>query len=206
MATVVGDERDDIITVNSDRQQLSLSVNTKKTVGGGVFRRNEDGIITNPVSENTVTGADFEQEQETTLGDHENDTIFLRHLHQNGEIVGIVGRVGDFGTLLEFLSSLGLANFHNMESGHSFACLSFGEAEQTGLLTGFVNDSLTETSSVAFQELLSVGFSEVQLHITVDCSSLIGSVDGSNQQPILGMIGRVTNDLAIVGGSQLTVT
>lgn len=205
MSALGGDVRNQVISININTKNLSLSVDTNNTVSLGVSGGHKHGVVTNSVSENQTAAGDLKQEQITKLRDHEHHTVLLAELHADWEISWVVRGVRNIARFLEFGSTLWWStNFHDVELRGALASLSFSEAEQARLLAAIMNNSLSEATSMTLQELLLVGLSEVQLHVSIDGLSTVRGVNGGQKHPFLATIHGESDNLAIVRGSQST--
>ena len=169
---IIEEVRNNVSFVNGDKEDLTLAVDTHKTRGVVVSASSEDGLAGNSVHEDESSGLKVVKVNKAVLGNHEDDTILLRDLESDGEIVGGLGREEDVDSLLlEDWVRFGVVDLNNVNLGTSSS--SHSETEELGILGSALEAQGAERSSVTLNGLTNATVLGVQLHGADDAALLL---------------------------------
>lgn len=179
----VGDKS---LLVNADAENLALAVDTDDTVHLLVGGSGEDGVARDTVHVDALAGLDLVQVNEAELGDEVDDTVLLRDLHSDGEVVGRLWGEEDVDGLLRERRVGGLvADLDNMKLGAGAG--TDGKAEELARGAGTVQLELSEGSSVTLDGLRDAPLDRVELHGALNLEGVRAWLAGSR-------VGRDTDE------------
>jgi hypothetical protein len=174
---------------------MASSVDDDHTIGSSVPGSNKAQLVCDLLSVEESGGGNFIHEEETHLGDDEEDTILWAILHQHWEVTVLLHL--QVGRSLDLLLTSGwVADFHDVDFLGAFTRFLLAEAEEGVLVLGGICDwHISESGSETLENLLLSLFDEEKLHVAAN--GLIGSLVDTNQvAPFSGCIDTVVHDLA----------
>ncbi|CAI6082879.1 unnamed protein product [Clonostachys chloroleuca] len=162
---------DRIRVINSNKQDLTLTVDTHQSSRSVIGTRGEYGFARDTVHEDTGSSLQVIEMDEPVLGYHEDNTVFLRNLQGHGEVVGSLRGEEDVDSLLlENRVVLGVVDFNNVKFGTGGG--SHGEGEELGILGSAFQPQRAEGSGVALDSLANATVLGVELHGTNNTATL----------------------------------
>jgi hypothetical protein len=130
---------------------------------------------------------------ESVLGYHEDNTVFLRNLQGHREVVGSLRGKEDIDSLLlENRVVLGVVDFNDVKLGAGGG--SHSESEELGILGSAFQPQRAEGSGVTLDSLADATILRVELHGTNHTATLGG--DTYYNHPLAVPINTVVDDLA----------
>lgn len=183
---------DNSIVIHGDTQDLSLPVDSNDTILDLVLCCGEDCLSGDTIHVDTLSRLEVVEVNESKLGDEVNDTMALRDLHGNGEVVGGLGREEDFDCLflerwiwrlVTYLYNVKLIQSaltppsvplrFNPEAMtyHSSCGCPDGESKELGRLRCRVHLERGECCSMSFDRLRDSPLDRVELECSLDLES-----------------------------------
>ena len=174
---------------------MASPVDDNHTIGSSVPGGDEAQLVCDLLSVEEGGGGDFIHEEETHLGDDEEDTILWAILHQHWEVTLLL-HLQVRGPLDLLLTGGWVADLHDVDFLGVLASFLLAEAEQGVLVLGGVRDwHIGESGRETLEDLLLSLLDEEELHVAAN--GLIGSLVDTNQvAPFLGSVDSVVHDLA----------
>jgi len=186
---------DQVVFLDVDGEDMASSVDDDHTIGGSVPGSNKAQLVCDLLSVEESGRGNFIHEEETHLGDDEEDTILWAILHQHWEVTLLLHL--QVRRSLDLLLAGGwVADFHDVDFLGVFASFLLAEAEERVLVLGCICDwHISESGCETLKDLLLSLFDEEKLHVAAN--GLSGSLVDTNQvAPFPGCIDSVVHDLA----------
>ena len=174
---------------------MTSSVDDDHTIRGSVSSRHKAQLVRDLLSVEESGGGNLIHEEETHLGDDEENSILWAILHQHWEVTLLLHL--QVGRSLDLLLTSGwVTNFHDVDFLGVFTSFLLAEAEQGVLVLSGIGDwHVGESGCETLKDLLLSLFDEEKLHVAAN--GLIGSlIDTDQVAPFLGCIDTVVHDLA----------
>jgi len=174
---------------------VASSVDDNHTIGSSIPSSDKAQLVCDLLSVEESCGGNFIHEEETHLGDDEEDTILWAILHQHWEVT-LCLHLQVSRSLDLLLTRSWVADFHDVDFLGVFTSLLLAEAEQGVLVLGCICDwHISESGGETLKNLLLSLFDEEKLHVAAN--GLISSLVDTNQvAPFPGCINSVVHDLA----------
>ena len=162
---------------------MALAVDRHNTSRFVVSACSEDGLAGDAVHEDAAAGLQVVHVDKAILGDHEDHTVFLRHLQSDGEIAVRFLREKDIDRLLlEHRIRLGVIDLDNVELGAGGSPCS--KCEELGVLGCTFQSQSAESRGVALDSLADTAVLRVKLHGTNDAALLLGNANNYHPLPV----------------------
>lgn len=144
------DEFDQVVGIYVDSVDLSSSVDRDHSIGASVSGGDERKLISDSLSIDESTSADFEHEEVSEFSHEEDNSVFRTGLHEDGEVTLSIGSHSNININAVFsLTRSRGTDVHDEELIVLLFRLSLSKADQTVFVGGDISDRhLSETSGI----------------------------------------------------------